>query len=166
MQPVTSGKIHFVPIRAIIIMVVFSAIVSGTILSLRSIFHQKSETFQSIDRFPHVSDRLVDRAIKAGVKLDNRITLNYIRQNLTMMEFESGGDRYIVLRIILPETCGKLGCLYIAKPTDDGMAKLLQLQDLPDDAKIFKSASKPGCFTVTQIQHNELKDFPICQEVR
>ncbi len=166
MLPITIGKIYFVPIRAIGIMVVFSAIVSGTILSLQSIFYQKSETFQSLDRFPNVSSYLVDRAIKAGIKLDERITLNYIRQNLTMMEFASGDDRYIVLRVILPETCGKLGCLYIAKPTDDGMAKLLQLQDLPDDAKIFKSALKPGCFTVTQVQHNEFKDFPICQEVR
>jgi hypothetical protein len=158
-------KFHLVSIKLFGLML-FSVILSGAILAIKSIVEQKSEIFQSIDRFPNINRELIDRAIVAGVKLDRQVTLAYVQKNLTMMELDSGGDRYIILRVVLPETCGQLGCLYIVKSKGLGMAKLLQLQELSSGEQMFVSTVKTGCFEVIQTIDRARKNFPICEENR
>jgi hypothetical protein len=147
-------------------LILLAVILSGAIFAIKSIVEQKSEIFQSIDRFPNIDRELIDSAIVAGVKLDRQVTLAYVRKNLTMMELDSGANQYVVLRVVLPETCGQLGCLYIVKSKEVGMAKLLQLQELGTGEQMFVSTAKIGCFEVIQTIDRARKNFPICEENR
>jgi hypothetical protein len=158
-------KIRSRPIK-ITLLVILLAILSGAILALKSIVQQKSEIFQSIDRFPKIDLEIIDNAIVAGVKIDRKVTIDRVRENLTMMELDSGGTQYFILRIALPETCGELGCLYIVKSTQATMPKLLQLQELTTGEQMFVPTEKLGCFEVIQIIDRARKKFPICEENR
>jgi hypothetical protein len=157
-----SPKVRSRPIK-FASLVILAAILSGAILALKSIVQQKSEVFQSVDRLPNSNNYSIDSAIVAGVKLDRRVTLAYVRQNLRVMELDSGDTTYLVLRVALPETCGELGCLYIVQPKV-GMAKLLQLQELSTGEQMFVPNPKVGCFDVIQVVNKEEKNFPICEE--
>jgi hypothetical protein len=122
--------------------------------------------FQPIAKVPTIPVAITNAAIKSGVKLDNRVTLSYLRSKTTISRFESQGVHYTVFRIAAPETCGKFGCLHIVKP-DEGLAKLLQLQAIPPKSKLFTASTHAGCFTTVQPQAGnstpKLKDFEICQ---
>jgi hypothetical protein len=130
------------------------------------LLQQKDEReFQPIAKVPTIPVAIANTAIKSGVKLDSRVTLGYLRSKTTIGNFESQGVHYTVFRIGAPETCGKFGCLHIVKP-DEGLAKLLQLQDIPPQSKLFTASTHAGCFVTIQPQAgnpSKLKDFEICQ---
>lgn len=157
-------KFRLLSIKSLVL-ILFLVIFSGAFLAIKSIVQQKSEVFQSVDRIPNSNNYSIDSAIAAGVKLDRRVTLAYVRQNLRVMELNSGETSYLVLRVALPETCGELGCLYIIQPKV-GMAKLLQLQELSTGEQMFVATPKIGCFEVIQTINQERKNFPICEENR
>jgi hypothetical protein len=159
------SKIRSRPIK-ITLLVILLAILAGAVLAVISIVQQKSEIFQSVDRFPKIDRQTIDNAIVAGVKIDRKVTIDRVRENLTMMELDSGGTQYFILRIALPETCGELGCLYIVKSKEVTMPKLLQLQGLTTGEQMFVPTEKPGCFEVIQIIDRARKNFPICEETR
>jgi hypothetical protein len=120
--------------------------------------------FQPIAKVPAITITKTNEAIKSGVKLDHRVTLSYLRSKTTIGSFESQGVHYTVFRIAAQETCGKFGCLHIVKP-DEGLAKLLQLQEIPSTSKLFAASTHAGCFLAVQPQagSTKLKDFEICQ---
>jgi hypothetical protein len=156
-----SGR-HWIvrPLLAFILVTITLASISAW----QSLFRQQDEVFESIDKFPTITTQVINEALQSGVRLDHKVTLNYLRSKLTITQFASQGVKYTVFRTIAPETCGKLGCLYIVKP-QVGASKSLQLQDLPLGEKMFSASAKPGCFITTQPQSGKLKNFEICGEV-
>jgi hypothetical protein len=139
------------------------AITFTSISAWQSLFRQQDEVFESVDKFPTITTQVINEALQSGVRLDQKVTLSYLRSKLTITQFESQGVKYTVFRTISPETCGKLGCLYIVKP-QVGASKLLQLQELPAGTKMFAASAKPGCFITIQSQSGKLRNFEICGE--
>jgi hypothetical protein len=139
-------------------------VVITSIFAWQSLFYQQDEVFESVDKFPIITTQIINEALQSGVRLDRKVTLSYLRSKLTITQFESQGVKYTVFRTIAPETCGKLGCLYIVKP-QVGSSKLLQLQDLPLGEKMFSASDRSGCFVTTQPQSGKLKNFEICGEI-
>jgi hypothetical protein len=127
------------------------------------IVRQKADLFQPIEKFPAITSAEVTEVISKGVKLDEKVTLQYIRDKLAVTQFQSQGKTYTVFRIISPETCGKLGCLHVVKPSQ-GVAIPLQLQDIEVGIDMFKASLKPQCFIAVQPQDRQLKDFEICEK--
>jgi hypothetical protein len=143
-----------------------TAILAFTTLAFvasRMIFQQKSEIFKAPDKIPSLAAAQIDRTIGSGVRLDEKVTLKYLRSKLSVAQFQSQERKYTVLRIIAPETCGKLGCLYIVKP-EEGMSILLQLEDIGVGKEMFKASPKFHCFTVIQRQNGEDRNFEICEQ--
>jgi hypothetical protein len=156
-----SGRYWIVrPLLACILL----GIAFASISAWQSLFHQQDEVFESVDKFPTITTQVINEALQSGVRLDRKVTLSYLRSKLTIAQFQSQGVKYTVFRTIAPETCGKLGCLYVVKP-QVGASKLLQLQDLPLGEKMFSASDRSGCFVATQPQSGKLKNFEICGEI-
>ena len=130
----------------------------------RLIFQQKIEIFKSPSKIPTLTSEQIDKTIESRVRLDNKVTLAYLRSKLSVTQFQSQDRKYTVFRIITPETCGKLGCLYIVKPDREGMSISLQLEDIGVGKEMFKSSSKFHCFNVVQRQNDEDRNFEICEQ--
>jgi hypothetical protein len=128
------------------------------------IFKQKTEIFKSPSKIPTLTTEQIDKVIESRVRLDNKVTLDYLRSKLSVTQFQSQDRKYTVFRIITPETCGKLGCLYIVKPDQEGMSISLQLEDIGVGKEMFKSSSKFHCFNVVQRQNDEDRNFEICEQ--
>jgi hypothetical protein len=129
----------------------------------RLIFQQKTEIFKSPEKIPNLIGEQIDRVIESRVRLDSKVTLAYLRSKLSVTQFQSQDQKYTVFRIIAPETCGKLGCLYIVKP-EEGMPIPLQLEDIGVGKEMFKSSPKFHCFNVVQRQNGEDRNFEICEQ--
>jgi hypothetical protein len=147
----------------------FIAMTTLVILTLgvgasRLIFQQKTEIFKSPSKIPTLTTEQIDKTIESGVRLDNKVTLAYLRSKLSVTQFQSQDRKYTVFRLITPETCGKLGCLYIVKPDEEGMSISLQLEDIGVGKEMFKSSSKFHCFNVVQRQNDEDRNFEICEQ--
>ncbi len=132
-------------------------------LAIKLIFQSKAEVFKSPDKIPALTTAQIDEVISSNVKLDEKVTLAYIRSRLNVSQFKSQDRQYTVFRIITPETCGKLGCLYIVKPIE-GMSIPLQLEDIGVGKEMFASSPKFHCFTVIQRQNGEDRNFEICEQ--
>jgi hypothetical protein len=130
----------------------------------RLIFQQKTEIFKSPSKIPTLTTEQIDKAIESRVRLDNKVTLAYLRSKLSVAQFQSQDRKYTVFRIITPETCGKLGCLYIVKPDREGMSISLQLEDIGVGKEMFKPSPKFHCFNVVQRQNDEDRNFEICEQ--
>jgi hypothetical protein len=130
----------------------------------RLIFKQKTEIFKSPSKIPTLTTEQIDKVIESKVRLDPKVTLAYLRSKLSVTQFQSQDRRYTVFRIITPETCGKLGCLYIVKPDEEGMSIPLQLEDIGVGKEMFKSSPKFHCFNVIQRQNGEDRSFEICEQ--
>jgi hypothetical protein len=147
----------------------FIAMTTLVILTLgagasRLIFQQKTEIFKSPSKIPTLTTEQIDKTIESRVRLDSKVTLDYLRSKLSITQFQSQDRKYTVFRIITPETCGKLGCLYIVKPDQEGMSISLQLEDIGVGKEMFKSSSKFHCFNVVQRQNDEDRNFEICEQ--
>jgi hypothetical protein len=142
---------------------VILAILTLAVGASRLIFQQKTEIFKSTSKIPTLTTEQIDKVIEAGVRLDEKVTLDYLRSKLTVAQFQSQDRKYTVFRIITPETCGKLGCLYIVKP-EEGMPISLQLEDIGVGKEMFKSSPKFHCFNVIQRQDGEDRHFEICEQ--
>ena len=129
----------------------------------RLIFQQKTEIFISPSKIPNLTSEQIDKVIESGVRIDDKVTLAYLRSKLSVTQFISQERKYTVFRIITPETCGKLGCLYIVKP-EEGMPIPLQLEDIGVGKEMFKSSPKFHCFNVVQRQEGEDRNFEICEQ--
>ncbi len=129
----------------------------------RLIFQQKTEIFTAPSKIPTLTTEQIDKVIESGVRLDEKVTLDYLRRKLTVAQFQSQERKYTVFRIITPQTCGKLGCLYIVKP-EDGMPIPLQLEDIGVGKEMFKASPKFHCFNVIQHQDGEDRHFEICEQ--
>ena len=129
----------------------------------RLIFQQKTEIFISPSKIPNLTSEQIDKVIESGVRIDEKVTLAYLRSKLSVTQFISQERKYTVFRIITPETCGKLGCLYIVKP-EEGMPIPLQLEDIGVGKEMFKSSPKFHCFKVVQHQDGEDRHFEICEQ--
>lgn len=132
-------------------------------LAIRLILQSKSEVFKSPDKIAALTTAQIDEVIRASVRLDEKVTLAYLRSKLTVSQFKSQDRQYTVFRMIAPETCGKLGCLYIIKPVE-GMSIPLQLEDIGVGKEMFKSSPKFHCFNVIQRQNGEDRHFEICEQ--
>jgi hypothetical protein len=132
-------------------------------LAFRLIFQSQAEIFTTPDKIPLLTTAQIDQVIESGVKLDERVTLAYLRRKLSITQFKSQERKYTVFRIITPETCGKLGCLYIVQP-EAGMPISLQLEDIGVGKEMFKSSPKFHCFNVVQRQDGENRHFEICEQ--
>ncbi len=130
----------------------------------RLIFQQKTEIFKSPSKIPTLTTEQIDKTIESRVRLDNKVTLAYLRSKLSVAQFQSQDRKYTVFRIITSETCGKLGCLYIVKPDREGMSISLQLEDIGVGKEMFKSSPKFHCFNVVQRQNDEDRNFEICEQ--
>jgi hypothetical protein len=147
----------------------FIAMTTLVILTLgagasRLIFQQKTEIFKSPSKIPTLTTEQIDKVIESRVRLDSKVTLDYLRSKLSITQFQSQDRKYTVFRLITPETCGKLGCLYIVKPDQEGMSISLQLEDIGVGKEMFKSSSKFHCFNVVQRQNDEDRNFEICEQ--
>ena len=129
----------------------------------RLILQQKTEIFTAPSKIPTLTTEQIDKVIESGVRLDEKVTLDYLRRKLTVAQFQSQERKYTVFRIITPQTCGKLGCLYIVKP-EDGMPIPLQLEDIGVGKEMFKASPKFHCFNVIQHQDGEDRHFEICEQ--
>jgi hypothetical protein len=129
----------------------------------RLIFQQKTEIFKAPSKIPTLTTEQIDKVIESGVRLDEKVTIEYLKSKLTVAQFQSQEHKYTVFRIIAPETCGKLGCLYIVKP-EEGMPISLQLEDIGVGKEMFKSSPKFHCFNVIQPQDGEDRHFEICEQ--
>ena len=136
---------------------------TGGFLAIKLIFQSKAEVFKSPDKIPALTTAQIDKVIRSSVRLDEKVTLAYIRSKLSVSQFKSQDRQYTVFRIITPETCGKLGCLYIIKPAE-GMSIPLQLEDIGVGKEMFKSSPKFHCFNVIQHQNGEDRNFKICEQ--
>jgi hypothetical protein len=132
-------------------------------LAIRLILQSKSEVFKSPDKISALTTAQIDEVIRSSVRLDEKVTLAYLRSKLTVSQFKSQDRQYTVFRMIAPETCGKLGCLYVIKPVE-GMSIPLQLEDIGVGKEMFKSSPKFHCFTVIQRQNGEDRNFEICEQ--
>ncbi len=132
-------------------------------LAIKLIFQSKAEVFKSPDKIPALTTAQIDEVIRSSVRLDEKVTFAYLRSKLTVSQFKSQDRQYTVFRIIAPETCGKLGCLYIIKPIE-GMSIPLQLEDIGVGKEMFKSSPKFHCFTAIQRQNGEDRNFEICEQ--
>ena len=130
----------------------------------RLIFQQQTEIFKSPSKIPSLTTEQIDKVIESGVRLDSKVTLAYLRSKLSVTQFQSQERKYTVFRMIAPETCGKLGCLYIVKPDEEGMSIPLQLEDIGVGKEMFKSSPKFHCFNVVQRQNGEDRNFEICEQ--
>jgi hypothetical protein len=139
------------------------AVLTLAFAASRLIFQQQTEIFKSPARIPTLTNEQIDKIIGSGVRLDEKVTLEYLRSKLTVVQFQSQERKYTVFRIIAPETCGKLGCLYIIKP-EDGMPIPLQLEDIGVGKEMFKASPKFHCFNVIQHQDGEDRHFEICEQ--
>jgi hypothetical protein len=128
------------------------------------IFQQKTEIFKSPSKIPNLTAEQIDKVIESKVRLDSNVTLAYLRSKLSVAQFQSQDRKYTVFRIITPETCGKLGCLYIVKPDEEGMSISLQLEDIGVGKEMFKPSPKFHCFNVVQRQNDEDRNFQICEQ--
>jgi hypothetical protein len=160
--PVTKPNRHW--LLTPLLSVIAIGIAGVSISAWQSLVRQQEEVFEPVDKFPTITTQVINEALQSGVRLDNKVTLSYLRSKLTITQFQSQGVKYTVFRTIAPETCGKLGCLYIVKP-QVGASKSLQLQDLPLGEKIFSASDRSGCFVATQPQFGKLKNFEICGEI-
>lgn len=132
-------------------------------LAINMIFQSKAEVFKSPEKVSGLTMAQIDEVISSNVKLDEKVTLTYLRSKLTVSQFKSQDRQYTVFRIIAPETCGKLGCLYIVK-AKEGMAIPLQLEDIGVGKEMFKSSPKFHCFNTVQRQNGEDRNFEICEQ--
>jgi hypothetical protein len=132
-------------------------------LAIRLILQSKTEVFKSPDKISELTTAQIDEVIKSSVRLDEKVTITYLRSKLTVSQFKSQDRQYTVFRIIAPETCGKLGCLYIIKPAE-GMSMPLQLEDIGVGKEMFKSSPKFHCFITIQRQNSEDRNFEICEQ--
>jgi hypothetical protein len=142
---------------------VILAILTLAVGASRLIFQQKTEIFKSPEKIPNLTGDQIDRVIESRVRLDSKVTLAYLRSKLSVTQFKSQDQKYTVFRIIAPETCGKLGCLYIVKP-EEGMPISLQLEDIGVGKEMFKSSPKFHCFNVVQRKDGEDRNFEICEQ--
>jgi hypothetical protein len=133
-------------------------------LAFRLIFRSKAEIFTTPDKIPLLTTAQIDRVIRSGVRLDEKLTLAYLHSKLSVTQFKSQDRKYTVFRIITPETCGKLGCLYIVEPEAEGISIPLQLEDIGVGKEMFKSSPKFHCFKVVQRQNGEDRNFEICEQ--
>lgn len=127
------------------------------------LFRQKSSIFQPLTKFPAIADAEVMEAITASVRLDGKVTADYIRKRLTVAQFQSQGSNYTVFKISTPETCGNLGCLHVVKPAA-GMPILLQLQEIDVGVNMFEPSRNSRCFNVIQPQSGADKEFEVCEK--
>jgi hypothetical protein len=139
------------------------AVLTLAFVASRLIFRQQAEIFKSPSKISTLTTEQIDKVIESGVRLDEKVTLEYLRGKLTVAQFQSQERKYTVFRIIAPETCGKLGCLYIVKP-EDGMPIPLQLEDIGVGKEMFKASPKFHCFNVVQRQDGEDRNFEICEQ--
>lgn len=140
------------------------AILTLAVGASRLIFQQKTEIFKSPSKIHNLTNEQINKVIESGVRLDEKVTLAYLRSKLSVTQFQSQERKYTVFRIITPETCGKLGCLYIVKPDEDGMPISLQLEDIGVGKEMFKASPKFHCFNVVQRQEGEDRNFEICEQ--
>jgi hypothetical protein len=140
------------------------AILTLAVGASRLIFQQKTEIFKHPSKIPNLTNEQIDKVIESGVRLDEKVTLAYIHSKLSVTQFQSQERKYTVFRIIAPETCGKLGCLYIVKPDEEGMPISLQLEDIGVGKEMFKASPKFHCFNVIQRQDGEDRHFEICEQ--
>jgi hypothetical protein len=143
---------------------VILAILTLAVGASRLIFKQKTEIFKHPSKIPNLTGEQIDKAIESGVRLDEKVTLAYLRSKLSVTQFQSQDRKYTVFRMIAPETCGKLGCLYIVKPDEEGMPISLQLEDIGVGKEMFKASPKFHCFNVIQRQDGEDRHFEICEQ--
>jgi hypothetical protein len=130
--------------------------------AIKLIFQSRAEVFKSPDRISGLTTTQIDEVIRSSVRLDEKVTLEYIRSKLTVSQFKSQDRQYTVFRIIATETCGKLGCLYVIK-SPAGMLIPLQLEDIGVGKEMFRSCLKFHCFTVIQQQNGEDRNFEVCE---
>jgi hypothetical protein len=150
--------------KFLITITIILAILTLAVGASRLIFQQKIEIFKSPSKILTLTSEQIDKAIESRVRLDNKVTLAYLRSKLSVTQFQSQDRKYTVFRLITPETCGKLGCLYIVKPDEEGMSIPLQLEDIGVGKEMFKPSPKFHCFNVVQRQNDEDRNFEICEQ--
>lgn len=127
------------------------------------VFRQKADRFQPLEKYAAITPAEVNEVITSGVRLDRKVTIEYIRQKMGVAQFQSQGTSYTAFKLSSPETCGKLGCLHVIKPKNGALIQL-QLLDIDPAKEMFKASLKPHCFVVVQPQDGIDKDFYVCEK--
>jgi hypothetical protein len=115
-----------------------------------SILRQSPQTFQPIDRLG--ADAVQEAQLLYEKGVISKLPFSQIQKKIEGAVLASGGTKFVVYNFSLPETCGTLGCLYVAvdQTTKDQIP--LQLVTLSPDKQMFKAlpANNVACFAVDQ----------------
>lgn len=126
------------------------SIVGIIVFAALSILRQPPQAFQPIDRLG--ADTVQEAQLLYEKGVISKLPFSQIQKKIEGAVLASGGTKFVVYNFSLPETCGTLGCLYVAidQTTKDQIP--LQLVALSPDKQMFKSlpATNVGCFTVDQ----------------
>jgi hypothetical protein len=132
------------------------------IIAAVSILKQSPQAFQPIENF--ATAKLEARTLwEKGIKSKDNFA--QAQKNIAVHFLSSGGTKFNIYSFNLPETCGTLGCLYIAVDQITKEQIPLQLSPLLSDKQMFKPlpVSKSGCFTVDQKSNTgRIKPYEIC----
>lgn len=115
-----------------------------------SILRQPPSAFQPIDKLG--ADTIKEAQLLYEKGITSKIPFSDIQKKIEGSILASGGTKFIIYNFSLPETCGTLGCLYVAvdQTTKDQIP--LQLMALSSDKQMFKALpeNNAGCFSVDQ----------------
>jgi hypothetical protein len=133
----------------------------GTV-AVMSILKQTPQAFQPIESFATArteAQSLWEKGIKS------KDSFAQAQKKIAVHFLASGGTKFNIYAFSLPETCGTLGCLYIAVDQTTKEQIPLQLSPLLSDKQMFKPlpVSKVGCFTVDQKSNTgRIESYEIC----
>jgi hypothetical protein len=126
-----------------------AALLTICTVAVVSILRQTPQAFQPIESFATAkieAQSLWEKGIKS------KDSFAQAQKKIGVHFLASGGTKFNIYAFGLPETCGTLGCLYVAVDQATKEQIPLQLMALSADKQMFKAlpASNAGCFTVDQ----------------
>jgi hypothetical protein len=115
-----------------------------------SIARQSPQAFQPIEKLG--ADAIKEAQLLYEQGITSKIPFNQAQKTIEGSVLASGGTKFVIYKFSLPETCGTLGCLYVAVDQTTKEQIPLQLMALSANQQMFKTlpASNAGCFTVDQ----------------
>ncbi len=105
----------------------------------------------------------IERVIDRSVYTSKSFVASQIAKKILAAQIGSGETTFTIYRFNFPQTCGKVGCLYVVVDEHDKYTNSLQLIDLPDKSFPFSTLKKSGCFNVRQPINNTIDNYEICK---
>jgi hypothetical protein len=132
------------------------------IIAAVSILRQTPQAFQPIESF--ATAKLEAQSLwEKGIK--SKDSFAQAQKKIGVHFLDSGGTKFNIYAFGVPETCGTLGCLYVAVDQITKEQIPLQLSPLLSDKQMFKPlpVSKSRCFTVDQKSNTgRIESYEIC----